>query len=296
MEIELVTKGARAVILPEFGGRLHQLHVEVDGREEPLLVTPPEIRDYSRAPLFGGSYPMAPWPNRVREGRFRFDGVDHVLPLNDGESALHGLVFDRPWRIIARTSRVCELIVELDDRWPWPGCVWQRYEISPGRLRMKMEVRAERFSFPAGCGWHPWFRSELGATRPLRVSVPASRRYVMEERIPTGEMMEPSGQHDLRTAILVHSGTLDHCYATLTGPIQLEWGRGMMTVSVECAAPHVMVYTSPGAVCIEPQTCPPDAFNLASRMPGSFIEEMATPGKPVSLASSWTWSTGGHGS
>ena len=41
---------------------------------------------------------LVPWPNRVRDGRYRFDGAEHRLELTEPErgNALHGLVLRQP--------------------------------------------------------------------------------------------------------------------------------------------------------------------------------------------------------
>ena len=74
MAIELRSSGGRAVILPEYGGRLHQLFVAVDGREEPLLFSPEDPAGYAAHPTRGGSFPMAPWPNRISGSAFPWAG------------------------------------------------------------------------------------------------------------------------------------------------------------------------------------------------------------------------------
>jgi hypothetical protein len=63
MAIELRSNVARAVLSPEYGGRLHQLFVPFESREEPLLYGPGEVGAYRERPTRGGWFPMAPWPS-----------------------------------------------------------------------------------------------------------------------------------------------------------------------------------------------------------------------------------------
>lgn len=49
----------------------------------------------------------------------------------------------------------------------------------------------------------------------------------------------------------------------------------------------MQVYTPADSFCVEPQTCPPDAFNLAPRVGGRVA--ITTPDAPVRIASTWTW-------
>lgn len=288
MAIELRSLGGRAVILPEQGGRMHQLFVAIDGGEEPLLFSPSSPADHAAHPTRGGSFPMAPWPNRIGDSTFHWAGQHVSVPSEGKRHANHGRVLDRPWEVVARTARVVELSVAIDG-WPWPARVWQRYEITPTALRMKMEVRSEREAFPAGCGWHPWFRRGVAGATDVRVRLRANHRYVLEDQLPTGEIVAPSGAHDLSEGLELGERRLDDCYTGLTAPVEIDWGRIRLSMTVDSPQPHVMVHTPPQAFCIEPQSCAPDAFNLDDRgLPGTGAAT-ARPGRPVSIASRWQW-------
>lgn len=275
----------RASFAPEHGGRLHQLYVEIDGNEEPLLFSPASVATYAEEPLIGGMYPMAPWPNRIRHGNFGWRG-DQVIVANGREHALHGLVLDRPWDVVARVGRVIEMACDFGPGWPWEGRAWQRFELGPNFLGMKMEVRAGREAFPAGCGWHPWFRRDVGGAKDVRVTLPAAKRYAMAEQFPTGELLDVGGEFALDGSPLGER-RLDDCYTGLReSAVGIDWGRLRMTIAFECAFPHVQVYTPPEAFCIEPQTCAPNAFGLDDARCGAAV---VAPGRPLSLSARWTW-------
>jgi aldose 1-epimerase len=281
--IELSAPGARALFEPPFGGRLHQLFIEIDGHEQRLLAAPDDASDYAREPLIGGMYPMAPWPNRVRDGRFSWAGSE-VTSSNGREHALHGLVLDQPWKVVARVGRILEMSTELPSSWPWRGSIWQRFQLGPGSLAMKMEVRSSAAPFPAACGWHPWFRRDFAGAADARLTLPAACRYVLEGNLPTGERLPPVEDFALDGRPL-GDRRLDDCYIGLEGPAVLQWPRLRLGIAADSPNPHVQVYTTPEAVCVEPQTCAPDAFNL----PPLAGVAMAAPGRAVSLACRWTW-------
>jgi aldose 1-epimerase len=289
MAIELKTKGARVVILPEYGGRVHQLFIEHEGAEEQLLFSPDDVTEYETHPTHGGIFPMAPWPNRVADGRFEFRGEDVQLPLEGKPNAIHGLVKNVPWRVVARTARVVELSAPFDSGWPWRGSAWQRFEIGDNGFHMKMEVRAEREEFPAGCGWHPWFRRDPFGASDVSVTLPASEVYVAKEDLPTGEVVSPTGDLDFRTRTALDSRRVDACYRSLSGPIEIDWGVMRLRMGLSSAEPHAMLYTPPEAFCVEPQSCAVDAFNLAARGVSSTGMAIAAPGRPVTFESVWVW-------
>lgn len=276
-------------VAPEFGGRIHQIWVVVDGAEEALLSSPGDVESYAERPLDGGCYPMAPWPNRVAGGRFSWAGRTFALPTNDGGHALHGLVFDQPWEVVARVGRVVELRCELGDGWPWDAYAWQRIEIGETGLSIKVEARSRRDAFPAGVGLHPWFRRTVAGAEDATVRLPAESRYLLANQIPSGGLVPPGGDFVLDTTHPLGSRGFDDCYTGLEGPVVIDWGRVRLGMSVECPAPHVMVYTTPDAFCIEPQTCAPDAFNLRTDLQGTGFA-VAEPGRAVGLVSRWRWS------
>src|SRR5690242_19093642 len=91
MNIELTSpgRGATIGIHPAPGGRLASIVVE--GLE--LVVTSGDrTADW-------GCYVMAPFAGRIRDGRFTYKGTEHQLPRNMGQHAIHGTVFERPWKV-----------------------------------------------------------------------------------------------------------------------------------------------------------------------------------------------------
>lgn len=285
MAIQLSVGSARASILPEFGGRLHQL--EIAG--EPILSAPADVRDYAQRPTRGGSFPMAPWPNRIAGSRFSWGGTEYSVPDGGKPNAIHGRVLDEPWTVLAADSDFVELACPFDDGWPWSGSAWQRFELRGDSLSMRLEVRSDRDPFPAGCGWHPWFRRDAFGATGVRLGLVATRRYELDQQLPTGSLVPPVGEFDLSAGPTLGERRLDDCYSGIAGPAVIDWGRVQLTLAIKCPEPHVQVYTPPDAFCIEPQTCAPDAFNLAGRGVAGTGAAVARPGQPVAIESTWSW-------
>lgn len=242
--ISLWAGDARATVDPVAGGRLASL--ELDGEER--LVTEGD------GPTQWGCFPMAPWAGRVREGRFRWAGVDHQLPLRLPPHAVHGTVLDRQWTVVAEEERGVTLEIELGPDWPWPGRAVHELRLAPHRLDLRLEVHAEEEPFPASCGWHPWFR------RPVELDLEATSLWHRDgSGIPTGELVPAPATTE----------ALDDCLTGLRRPPRLRWPDGVQ-LEVRSNCEHLVVFTQPEhAVCVEPQTGPPDALNLAPRVVGS---------------------------
>lgn len=248
---ELVLRAGDATArLSADGGRLTSL--VVDGCE--LLVGP------DSDPMRWGSYPMVPWAGRVRHGRFSFDGRHHELPITAPPHAIHGTAYLLPWR---RTGG--SLTLEFGEPWPFAGTVTQRIELDADHLELQLTLRAHERQ-PAMVGWHPWFRRSLdpaaaaaaaaGATTatatadgPAELVVEPVRMFELDdEMIPTGALVAPTPQ------------PWDNCFEVATDPV-IRWpGQLELTLRSDCR--YWTIYTHPPhALCVEPQSDAPDAFN-----------------------------------
>jgi aldose 1-epimerase len=260
----------------EHGGRVAQ--ITVDGVD--LLIAPPSAgeRDGSVA---WGSYPMAPWAGRVRDGIFTWFGREQRLHLNqdDGgtgapgrQHAMHGTVLARPWTIDEQTASSITISCDLDEPpagsglargvapgvevanpdarsgWRLGGIAHQRIELLDGQLRCDLSVSVSPGGapHPAEIGWHPWWR------KPDALSFHPDAMYERDAiGLPTGRLVAPT------------PGPWDDCFVN-TAPVTLHYERESVrevTVSSDCD--HWVVYDMPEhATCVEPQSGPPDAFNL----------------------------------
>jgi aldose 1-epimerase len=87
--------------------------------------------------------------------------------------------------------------------------------------------------------------------------------------IPTGERVAPP------------PGPWDDAFTDLASDPVLEW-PGLLRLTITSAGPWWVVYTEPEhAVCVEPQSGPPDALN------GS--PDVVVPGVPMTRSMRWSW-------
>ena len=226
---------------PAAGGRIAQ--ITIDGT--PLLVARGDV-DAAGAALAWGAYPMVPWAGRIRDGRFEFRGERYQLPLNLGAHAIHGVGFTSEWQLTDLTPTRLGLRLELprDESWPFGGSVTQRFEVFVGGLTATMSVTADDRAFPVSFGWHPWFR------KPAQLTFAPTAMYRRDDdHIAVDELVG------------VTDGPWDDCFVNHE-PVGLEIDGVHVTISSACD--HWVVYDEPPhATCVEPQTGPPDAFNIA---------------------------------
>jgi aldose 1-epimerase len=254
---------AALTIDPVAGGRFSSL--VVGGNE--LLVTE------GFGPIEWGCYPMAPFAGRIRDGRFTFGGRDYQLETNLPPNAIHGTVFTRPWEVTSRTVERAELATDLGPGWPFRGRVTQTVTLLRDGLDARLELEADD-PMPAWLGWHPWFRREVsGSTAELDFA--AEQMYERgSDGLPTGDLIRPAPQ------------PWDDAFVGVRTPVRLAW-PGVLSLELTATADVWVVYDErPYAICVEPQTAPPDAVNLAN------IEvPIAEPGQTLSMSMSWRWSS-----
>jgi len=255
---------ARLEVSPIPGGRISSLIV----RGNELLVTE------GSGSMLWGSFPMVPFAGRIRDGRFRFADRDVELARNYPPDAIHGTVFERPWQVDNQST----LSIDLGPGWPFAGRVVQEFLLSDDRLDVSLTLRAEE-PMPAVLGWHPWFRRRLTGrvgqpaepSGPVELHLDAARMYVRDaDGLPTGELVEPP------------AGPWDDCFTGLRSAPRLTW-PGIVRLELTSSCDHWVVFDEPrDAVCVEPQSGPPDFVNIA---PSTTI-----PAEPLVATMSWRWS------
>ncbi len=281
--IVLRAGAARVVVEPTFGGRLSSLSVA--GVE--LLWQPDGEMPGASHPFGWGSFVMAPFAGRVRRGELKFDGKTHQLAQAMPPHAIHGTVFDTEWEVDGvwsasadgRPGASCELSCDLGPVWPFRGVVHHRIELSEGtdaqRGSLTQHLRLEAAdAMPVSLGWHPWFPRLLpGATGPLewtfdRAGVQMFQRD--DDGIATADMTD------------VPPGPWDDCFAGI-GTVTVRW-PGLMELTVDHDCPVVVLFDGlDHAVCVEPQTGPPDAAAVWGD------RATVAAGDQRSARTTWTW-------
>ncbi|CAM5710060.1 aldose 1-epimerase [Streptomyces pseudogriseolus] len=217
-----------------------------------------------------GCFPMVPWCGRLRDGRFRDGATVQQMPLNAPPHAIHGTARNAPWRTARRSGDEAVLTYDLVDPWPYAGRVTQQVALTEESLTLTMGVETYESSFPAQIGWHPWFNRNLGG-EDVRVDfAPAWQEERGEDHLPTGKRIDPT------------PGPWDDCFGMPDGvDVTLTW-PGQLQLKVTSRVEWVVVYDEQAeAVCVEPQTGPPDGLNTHPRL--------VTPLEPLEASTTWTW-------
>ena len=228
-----------------------------------------------------GSFVMAPWVGRLRNGRVRWRGRTWDVPLTEPPHALHGTVLDVPWDVEEVGATSVRLSVSLGPDWPFAGRVTRTVELRPNGLVDRLEVHALGEAFPAIVGWHPWFRRRAtwlpdgSHSQPVTVTVAGGRRVDLDlDGLPTGWLADPRPEPE--DDVLIEVGE----------PPIVAWPGGPeLTLEAPSASAWIVYATHPDGVCVEPVTGLPDGLNR-----GRLGEPpVAEPGRPIEAVFEIRW-------
>ena len=250
--------------------------------DRPLVV--PFAVDAMR-PVFRGAL-LAPWPNRVVDGRYTFDGEEQQLPLTEPDRghALHGLLGWADWQVADpgdTTDDTVTLTTELAPSAGYPHrvVVEARYALTDDGLTTTVTARSRYDRAPYGVSAHPYLTAGGASLDATVLTLPADR-YVETE----GERLLPAGERDVtdapwpdfRTATPIGDTQVDHAFTGLVreadgrarvrleGPdgfaVEMSWGPELAWVQVHTADRPEPELDRAG-LAVEPMTCPPDAFS-----------------------------------
>jgi aldose 1-epimerase len=223
---------------------------------------------------------LAPWPNRLQDGSYEFEGRRHQLPLTEPEhaNAIHGLVRWAAWQAREREPHrvALEHVVHPQPGYPFTLELGIEYELSESGLAVQTTAtNAGVEPCPYGSGAHPYLTVGTDTVDAVVLRVPARTALRSDERgIPVGTVPVDGTELDFRSSRLVGSAKLDHGFTDLErddaglARVELSAGDGGcdVTLWVDERYPYLMVFTGDRpdverrGLAVEPMTCAPNAF------------------------------------
>lgn len=167
--------------------------------------------------------PLIPWPNRLADGRYSFDGSDYRVALTEPEkaNAIHGFLRWRNWEAAARSPEGVTMATRLHPLMGWPFTLDVSVAYTLGEDGLTVETRATNLGdqpCPYACGQHPYLSpgaEELvdHCTLELRAEI----RIVtdQERQLPTGREPVDGTEYDFRTAREIGSLEVDYAFTEL---------------------------------------------------------------------------------
>ena len=235
-------------------------------------------------PAFRGAI-LAPWPNRVVDGRYRFEGIEHALALTEPTRghALHGLVVWQAFEPIRQEPQAVTLHATLPAQtgYPFRLALQVDYVLSEQGLAISLTAtNTGPDSAPYGASIHPYLCAGPGRVDDWVLELPASSVMMVtpDRLVPLDvrPVRDQAEQFDFRHSRRIAETFLDHaftdfaagpdgqCQARLTdgtgAGVAMSWGRDCPWLQVHTADMPDPESSRIG-LAVEPMTCPPDAFN-----------------------------------
>ncbi len=219
---------------------------------------------------------IAPWPNRIGDGAYSYDGVEYELPLNEHErrNALHGLVCWSDFSVENHKENSVEfshrIIPQLG--YPFPLEIRVRYTLHENTITT--DVTATNLGTrpaPYGVCPHPYLVPGTENMNEWEALVPASHVLDVDERLLPVALEPVEDRPELHLdGARIGERSIDHAYTGFTeGRITVRSASGEVWVEFDPSAlPWAQIHTADhedpvknrAGLAVEPMTCPPDAF------------------------------------
>jgi aldose 1-epimerase len=272
-QVELRHGDQRAIVVEVGGGLRTYAHGErdvLDGYAEQEMSTA------------GRGQVLIPWPNRLRDGAYEWEGERHQLPLTEPEhgNAIHGLVRFANWTVALREpARVrMEHVLHPQPGYPFTLALALEYTLETGGLTVRM--RATNIGSrpcPFGAGAHPYLTAGASTIDSCTLRAPGARFLLTDERaIPTGSAHVHGTDCDFTAGKPIGSTRLDTAFTELArdadGLARVELASddgGRVTFWQDERYPYLMLFSGDTvsqqerrrrSLAVEPMTCAPNAL------------------------------------
>jgi aldose 1-epimerase len=240
-------------------------------------------------PAFRGAI-LAPWPNRVVDGRYEFHGTEYELALTEPRRghALHGLAAWQEWSLVSSAGSHVELAFRVEAQFGYPFRIdlLVRYELTDAGLSTTVTAtNTGRAAAPYGTGPHPYLVAGPGRVDNWSLELPARAVLtVTPDRLIPIDLadveLEDDGAFDFVAARPIDSTFIDHAFTELerdadgratvrvtthdgSSGVAITWGTECQWVQIHTADQPEPSIDRLG-LAVEPMTCPPDAFNTGT--------------------------------
>lgn len=264
--------GDYLAVIRKHGGGLNSLRFK--GRD---LVEPFELGSPNR---YRGDV-LAPWPNRIRDGKYLVDNKTYTVPINEiiRQTSLHGLVNNLDWNVKDESDKHVELEVELSESIAYPSSLLftVRYELSDNGLGI--EIRATNSGTsraPYGVSIHPYLIADVSEkVDQWTLTMNSSEVLAVDEirLLPTRLCDASELDFDFQTGSIIGNRFIDHAFKVDKAKprsisLVSQGGLGVKMAFGE-SSNWIQIHTADReggsdarrCLAVEPMSCPPDAFN-----------------------------------
>jgi aldose 1-epimerase len=222
---------------------------------------------------------LLPWPNRIEDGSYEFDGQAYQLGLSEApaRNAIHGLTRWVNWQLASRSATHAAWTYRLHPQSGYPFSLDLAVDYTLSDLGLRVDISATNTGdhrAPYGHGVHPY----LTVGRRIddcELTLPATTRCEVDDRgLPGPPEPVAGGPYDFTSARLIGGTVLDHPFTGLPGggvaaSVLLRDPDTNRTATLTADPTYRWLQVFSGetlpagareALAVEPMTCPPNAF------------------------------------
>ena len=230
-------------------------------------------------------FPLVPYVNRIRGGRFTFRGREVVLKPNmpGDPSPLHGQGWLNPWTVERADETSCDLAYRHEaGEWPWSYEARQEFALDDGGLSVGLSCRnTSGEPMPCGLGEHPYF--DCGPDTRIDTSVECA--WTIDEKVLPVEKVPAKGRYDLADR-LVCGQDLDNGFGGWSGEARMSdpgWPFGLRLTSPDARFFQLYSPAKGGIFVAEPVTHANAALNAPESEWAELGMKVLDPGEEMSM-------------
>jgi len=261
-------------IAPSAGGRIASL-ASVDSAGVRTDWLAPIPREYLQKGFSdqlwpkAGCYPLLPFSNRIRNGRFMWEGREICLAPHAGQAhAMHGVGHTRAWhveKLAAASATLNFRYTPVVGGWPWPFFAEQILTLTPDGLEAEIVLRNEgNGAMPAGGGFHPYFSRMPGA----RIQFSASDIWPVDAGEVAIRRTPVTSAEDFSSGRALPVEGLSVYYSGWHRQTTVQYENGCcLTLLADDPLDHFILHAPGGSryFCLEPVSHVADAVNLSAQ-------------------------------
>lgn len=273
--IRMKSDKAELAFIPEFGGNIVELNMLVNGEKTNILDSYYSAEELIQFDYYKSAL-LLPFPNRLKNGQYQFDGKTYQFPINNAETgnALHGFKDFYKMEVTSIDENNCSVTLKSqylgnNSSYPFPFDLEIQYQLDEynGFVCQVSLTNPNDTAIPIGFGWHPYFQFG-NSVEKIALTLPKVDQIEIDDTmIPTGKETEFTV---FSSSQFINDTELDTCfkikenYGTALIELAIPDQNTRMTYWQEADKfPYFQLFTPPSrkSLAIEPMTCNIDAFN-----------------------------------
>lgn len=242
------------------------------------------LQPYAEGAMCDGAHgaPLIPWPNRLGDGRYSFEGTDYQVALTEPEkhNAIHGFLHWRPWQPLRQSENHLVMGATLYPLQGYPFLLEVQIDYRLDEAGLSVTTSATNSgdrACPYGCGQHPYLSPGSGLIDDCELQFAGHTRILTdpERQLPVGTEDVAGTAFDFRSTRRIGDLRVDYAFTDLERDddglawVTLTGADGRTSeMWVDEAYPIIELYTADTldptrrrrGLGTEPMTCPPNAF------------------------------------